>query len=162
MPSICGSMSPTFRRGLIIAPQSQLSATDIGSIMRARPGGEKSMSVEAKLKKLGIVLPDYAQKPFAGMAYGRMKPFHILGKVLTLAGHVPEVDGKVMYAGRLGNTLTTEHGYQAARLAGVNLLAGIKQALGDLERVAGIIRTLNDVVCAPDYYAVHKGANGLT
>ena len=114
------------------------------------------MAVEAKLKKLGIVLPDYAQKPFAGMAYGRMKPFHILGKVLTLAGHVPEVDGRVMYAGRLGDTLTTEQGYQAARLA------GIKQALGDLERVAGIIRTLNYVVCAPDYHDVHKVANGLT
>jgi enamine deaminase RidA (YjgF/YER057c/UK114 family) len=120
------------------------------------------MSVEAKLEKLGIVLPDYAEKPFAGMAYGRMKPFHILGKALTLAGHVPEVDGKVMYAGRLGETLTTEQGYRAARLAGINLLAGIKQALGDLERVAGIVRTLNYVVCTPDYHDVHKVANGLT
>lgn len=65
------------------------------------------MSAEAKLRGLGITLPDYALTPFAGMAYGRMKPFHILGKVLTLAGHVPEVDGKVMYAGRLGDTLST-------------------------------------------------------
>ena len=120
------------------------------------------MSVETNLKKLGIVLPDYALTPFAGMAYGRMKPFHIMGKILTLAGHVPEVDGRVMYAGRLGDTLTTEQGYQAARLAGINLLAGIKQALGDLERAAGIIRTLNYVVCAPDYHDVHKVANGLT
>lgn len=120
------------------------------------------MSAEANLKRLGIVLPDYALTPFAGMAYGRMKPFHILGKVLTLAGHVPEVDGRVMYAGRLGDTLTTEQGYEAARVAGINLLAGIKQALGDLERVAGIIRTLNYVVCKPDYYDVHKVANGLT
>ena len=120
------------------------------------------MSVEAKLERLGIVLPDYARTPFAGMAYGRMKPFHILGKVLTLAGHVPEVDGMVMYAGRLGDTLTTEQGYQAARLAGINLLAGIKQALGNFERVAGVIRTLNYVVCTPDYYDVHKVANGVT
>jgi len=65
------------------------------------------MPAEAKLKELGIKLPDYSVKPFAGMAYGRMKPFHILGKVLTLAGHVPEVDGRVMYAGRLGDALTT-------------------------------------------------------
>jgi enamine deaminase RidA (YjgF/YER057c/UK114 family) len=120
------------------------------------------MDVEAKLKELGIVLPDYATRPFAGMAYGRMKPFHILGRVLTLAGHVPELDGRVMHAGRLGDNLTTEQGYQAARLAGINLLAGIKQALGDLDRVAGIIRTLNYVVCTPDYYEVHKVANGVT
>jgi hypothetical protein len=120
------------------------------------------MLAEAKIRELGISLPDYALRPFAGTAYGRMKPFHILGKVLTLAGHVPEVDGKVMYAGRLGDTLTTEQGYQAARLAGINLLAGIKQALGDLDRVAGVIRTLNYVVCTPEYYDVHKVANGLT
>jgi enamine deaminase RidA (YjgF/YER057c/UK114 family) len=120
------------------------------------------MDVETKLKELGIVLPDYGTRPFAGMAYGRMKPFHILGRVLTLAGHVPELDGRVMHAGRLGDNLTTEQGYQAARLAGINLLAGIKQALGDLDRVAGIIRTLNYVVCTPDYYEVHKVANGVT
>jgi len=120
------------------------------------------MATEAKLKELGVKLPDYALTPFAGMAYGRMKPFHILGKVLTLAGHVPEVDGRVMYAGRLGDNLTTEQGYQAARLAGINLLAGIKQALGDLDRVAGVMRTLNYVVCTPDYHDVHKVANGVT
>jgi hypothetical protein len=85
------------------------------------------MSAEANLKRLGIVLPDYALTPFAGMAYGRMKPFPILGKVLTLAGHVPEVDGRVMHAGRLGDTLATEQGYQAARLAGVNLLASSRR-----------------------------------
>jgi enamine deaminase RidA (YjgF/YER057c/UK114 family) len=120
------------------------------------------MDAEAKLRELGIKLPDYTRKPFAGMAYGRMKPFHVVGKVLTLAGHVPEVDGEVMYAGRLGDTLTTEQGYHAARLAGVNLLAGIKEALGDLDRVAGVIRTLNYVVCTPDYHDVHKVANGVT
>jgi hypothetical protein len=120
------------------------------------------MRAEAKIRELGIQLPNYALKPFAGMAYGKMKPFHILGKVLTLAGHVPEVDGRVMYGGRLGDTLTTEQGYQAARLAGVNLLAGIKQALGDLDRIAGLIRTLNYVVCTPDYHDVHKVANGVT
>lgn len=42
------------------------------------------------------------------------------------------------------------------------MLAGIKQALGNLDRVAGIIRTLNYVVCAPNYYDVHKVANGVT
>ena len=139
-----------------------IEATGVRLKNARSPGGENTLSAEAKLRGLGITLPDYALTPFAGMAYGRMKPFHILGKVLTLAGHVPEVDGKVMYAGRLGDTLSTEEGYQAARLAGVNLLAGIKQALGNLDRVAGIIRTLNYVVCAPNYYDVHKVANGVT
>ena len=35
-------------------------------------------------------------------------------------------------------------------------------ALGDLDRVAAIIRTLNFVVCTPDFYNVHKVSSGLT
>lgn len=120
------------------------------------------MSADKRLEALGIELPDYDDEPFIGVKYGRMKPFHIIGKHLVLAGHVPEINGKPIHPGRLGDTLTTEQGYQAARVAGINVLAGIKQALGSLDRVGGLIRTLNYVVCTPDYHEVHKVANGLT
>jgi enamine deaminase RidA (YjgF/YER057c/UK114 family) len=120
------------------------------------------MEIERRLKTMDIALPNYDEHPFAGTAYGKMKPFHVIGRVLYLSGHVPEIDGKVMYPGCLGDTLTTEQGYQAARLAGINVLAGLKQALGNLDRVACIIRTLNYVVCTTTYYEVHKVANGLT
>ena len=56
----------------------------------------------------------------------------------------------------------TEQGYQAARLTGINVLAGLKQALGDLDRVTGLIKSLNFVVCEPDFYDVHKVSSGLT
>jgi enamine deaminase RidA (YjgF/YER057c/UK114 family) len=120
------------------------------------------MKAEQKLKELGIDLPDYDATPFVGVSYGRMKPFHIIGNHLVLAGHVPEIDGTPFNPGRLGENLTTEQGYEAARVAGINVLAGLKQALDDLDRVASLIRTLNYVVCAPDYHDVHKVANGLT
>ena len=120
------------------------------------------MRVEARLKELGIKLPDYRKRPFVGASYGRMRPYRIVGDLLYLAGHVPDVDGDAYLPGILGKDLSTEQGYQAARLAGVNALAGMKQALGDLDRVAGIVRTLNYVVCAPDYHDVHKVANGVT
>ncbi|MBV9522467.1 MAG: RidA family protein, partial [Alphaproteobacteria bacterium] len=54
------------------------------------------MRPEDKLRQLGITLPDYAARPFAGAKYGKMKPYHILGPVLYLAGQVPEVDDKVI------------------------------------------------------------------
>ena len=69
---------------------------------------------------------------------------------------------KIVCPGRLGATLTLEEGYEAARITGINVLAGIKQAIGDLDRVAGIIKSLNFVVCEPDFYEVHKVSSGLT
>jgi len=114
------------------------------------------------IKKLGIVLPDYDVAPFAGNKYGKMRPFRIVGPVLYLAGHVPEVDDKVVYPGKLGMSVTTAEGYKAARIAGINVLAGVKQALGSLDRVKSLIRTLNFVVCAPDYYDIYKVASGVT
>jgi hypothetical protein len=68
----------------------------------------------------------------------------------------------VQYPGRLGATVTLDEGYQAARITGINVIAGMKQALGDLGRVKGLIKSLNFVVCEPDFYDVHKVSSGMT
>jgi enamine deaminase RidA (YjgF/YER057c/UK114 family) len=120
------------------------------------------MKIEQRLAALGIVLPDFGPRSYYGATYGKMKPYHLHGDVLHLSGHIPLVDGEVRYPGRLGATLTLEEGYAAARLTGVNVLGAMKQALGDLDRVAGLIKCLNFVVCEPDYYEVHRVASGLT
>ncbi|MFO0996592.1 MAG: RidA family protein [Alphaproteobacteria bacterium] len=121
------------------------------------------MKAENRLKELGIVLPDFGKAgKYDGQNYGPMKPFHIVGKVLTLSGHIPQVNGQVIYPGRLGDTVTLEQGYQAARITGINCLAGIKQALGDLDRVKGVIRMLHFVVSSPTFYDVHKVSTGVS
>lgn len=121
------------------------------------------MSAEKRLEQLGIQLPDFGREnKYDGQNYGRMKPFHIVGKVLTLSGHIPQVNGEVIYPGRLGDTVTTEQGYQAARITGMNCLAGIKQALGSLDRVKGVIRMLHFVVSSPTFYDVHKVSSGVS
>ncbi len=120
------------------------------------------MSIEARLQELGIELPDFGPETYYGMGYGKMRPYRLVGNTLHLSGHIPQVDGEVVHPGRLGATLTLEQGYAAARITGINVLAGFKQALGDLERVAAIIKSLNFVVCEPDFYDVHKVSSGLT
>jgi hypothetical protein len=76
---------------------------------------------------------------------------------------VPEhADGSILHPGRLGADVTIEQGYEAARLAGINCLAGIRHALGTLNGVQGIVRSLNFVVCAPDFYDVHRVSSGAT
>lgn len=120
------------------------------------------MEIERRLRELGIELPDFGPTTYYGATYGKMKPFHRTGDLLFLSGHIPEKDGQVVYPGRLGDTVTLEQGYAAAQLTGINCLAALKQALGDLDRVVALVRTLNFVVCAQDFYDVHKVSSGLT
>ena len=120
------------------------------------------MTIEKRLTELGVVLPGTAGDSYYGARYGTMKPFHIVGPVLHLSGHVPSLDGEPLHPGRLGESVTLEQGIEAARLTGINAIAGMKQALGDLERVAGIIKSLNFVACAPDFTDVHKVSSGMT
>jgi enamine deaminase RidA (YjgF/YER057c/UK114 family) len=120
-----------------------------------------TMTPEHKAIALGLDIPDFAAQGYYGGGYGTMKPFHRAGNLLFLSGHVAQAGDRVI-AGRLGDTLTTEEGYAAARLCGVNVLAGIRQAVGSLDRVRSVVRTLNFVVCTPDYTEVHKVSSGLS
>ena len=112
-------------------------------------------SIEARLEALGLTLPATDGESYYGATYGTMKPFHITGSVLHLSGHVPVRDGLPLHPGRLGETVSVEQGIEAAELTAMNALAGMKQALGDLERVASLIKSLNFVACAPDFTDVH-------
>jgi hypothetical protein len=70
--------------------------------------------------------------------------------------------GEVFNPGRLGATVNFEEAREAARITGLNCLAGVRQALGSLDQVKALIRSLNFVVCEPDYYDVHKVSSGMT
>jgi len=120
------------------------------------------MSAEARLAELGLDVPDFIRDGYYGASYGSMKPFRIAGKLLFLSGHVPQRGSTVIFPGRLGGDLTVEQGREAARLTGLNVIAGIKQAVGDLDRVRSIVRSLNFVVCTPDFTEVHKVSSGLS
>ena len=112
-------------------------------------------SIKARLEALGLTLPATEGESYYGAAYGTMKPFHITGSVLHLSGHVPIRNGVPLHPGRLGETVSIEQGIEAAELTAMNALAGMKQALGDLERVVSLIKSLNFVACAPNFTEVH-------
>jgi enamine deaminase RidA (YjgF/YER057c/UK114 family) len=121
------------------------------------------MRIENKLKDLGIILPDFGASTYYGANYGKMRPFYRVGNLLMLSGHVPDLpDGQRLHPGRVGAEVTIEQGYAAARQTGINCLAGIKQAVGDLDKVVALVRTLNFVVCAPGFADPNLVSNGLT
>ena len=129
------------------------------------------MEIDKKLQSMGIELPDPGKwqsnlgtaEKYYGQQYGKMKPFHRMGNLLVLSGHVPDLPGgKPLHPGRVGAEVTVEQAYEAARQTGINCLAGIKQAVGHLDRVVALVRTLNFVVCAPGFTAPNLISSGLT
>jgi enamine deaminase RidA (YjgF/YER057c/UK114 family) len=84
------------------------------------------------------------------------------GNLLFLSGHGAFEDGRPVHTGRLGETMTTEHGARAAEAVMLNLLATIRAELGDLSRVARVVKLVVFVNSTPDFTEQHLVANGAT
>ncbi|SDD09689.1 Enamine deaminase RidA, house cleaning of reactive enamine intermediates, YjgF/YER057c/UK114 family [Algoriphagus faecimaris] len=110
----------------------------------------QAQSPEEKLKALGLELPEVSQ-PMAN--YVKWKQ---VGNVLYLAGNGPDVYGKV------GADLTPEQGYQAARETGLEILAVLKAATGDLSRIKQFVKVLGMVNSAPDFTGHPAVINGFS
>ncbi len=116
------------------------------------------MSVDARLKSLGIELP-VPPKPVASYV-----PAVLAGDLLYLSGVLPFQDGQVVITGKLGQEVTVERGAEAARLALLNALAVIRHELGSLDRVQRIVRVVGHVASAAGFGqqpAVINGASDL-
>ena len=86
-----------------------------------------------------------------------------VGNLLFLSGHgfCGDVPSPVD-TGKLGRTLTIEQGYQAARNVGLCMLATIKNAVGDLNRVKRIVRVFGMVNCTESFKDQPKVMNGFS
>ena len=109
------------------------------------------MSAEAKLKDLGIELPEI---PTAG---GNYLHAVLSGNHLYLSGKVDR--GTV---GKVGAEVTLEEAYQAARLIGLYQLAVMKEELGSLDRVKRVVKALGMVNTAPDFAKTPAVINGFS
>ena len=103
------------------------------------------MRIEAKLRAMGLSLPPI---PPLDASY---IPFVRVGNLLFLAGTTGQQDGKPPYVGKVGAEVTLEQAQEAARRCGLNHLAMMKAALGDLGRVERIVRLIGYVNSAPGF-----------
>lgn len=85
------------------------------------------------------------------------------GSILHLAGHgpAPAADGSRV-TGKVGAELTLEQGYDAARRAGLGLLATLATELGDLGRVEAILSVFGMVNVAPGFVALPAVIDGCS
>lgn len=106
---------------------------------------------EKRLLELGIELPEISE-PTANFVRWRK-----VGNTLYLAGQGSSIKGK------LDQDLTIEDGYEAARLAGINILATLRKACdGDLNQVKQFVKVHGMVNSAPDFYDQSKVINGFS
>lgn len=112
--------------------------------------------VEARLRELGIELPP------AAAAVGNYVPFVVSGTLLFVSGQLPLENGKLAVTGKLGDGVTLDQGYGAARRCAINLLSQARQAAGDLDRVKRVIRLTGFVACTPGFTDQPKVINGAS
>jgi enamine deaminase RidA (YjgF/YER057c/UK114 family) len=113
------------------------------------------MAIEARLEALGITLPE----PAAAVA--NYLPVVEEGGWITVSGQLPLRDGTLTCTGYVGQDVSPEEAYQAARLCAINGLALIRQAAGSLERVR-IVRVGGFVASAPGFTAQPQVINGAS
>jgi enamine deaminase RidA (YjgF/YER057c/UK114 family) len=100
--------------------------------------------IDQRLAELGLVLP--ALSPPVGNYLGCV----IDGDLVYVGGHGP-IDGSPVLRGKVGGDLTVEEGRRAARITGLSILATLRQALSDLDRIERCIKVFGMVNVAPGF-----------
>lgn len=118
----------------------------------------EKMSIENRLKELGIELP--ASAP-AGAAY---TPVVIHELVAYVSGQLPRDGDRVHVVGQVGRDVSLEEGKRGARLAFIRALAALRGALGTLDGIDRMLKLTVFVHSATDFNqqsAVADGASEL-
>jgi enamine deaminase RidA (YjgF/YER057c/UK114 family) len=118
----------------------------------------ESIDIEAKIKELGLVLPEPmpVDLPFPWV--------RVHGNRAYVSGHAPQnADGSLAEPlGKVGADVTVEQGYAQARRVGLAILGSLKRELGDLNRVTAWLRAFGMVNSAPGFNQQPQVINGFT
>ena len=100
--------------------------------------------IDQRLQELGITLPPVFAP--AGSYLGCV----VDNGVVYVAGHGP-INGDNVIRGKLGRDLSVEEGRHAARMTALSILATLRADLGDLDRIARIVKVFGMVNVAPGF-----------
>lgn len=113
--------------------------------------------VEERIKELGIELSAPNIPPGLNIELAVQS-----GNLIYLSGNGPIRPNGERITGKVGKALTTEEGYEAARITAINHLAILKAKIGDLNKVVKIVKVLGLVNADPDFTEHPKVINGYT
>lgn len=113
-------------------------------------------NVEKLLQEKEIVL---GKVPPAVATY---VPAKQVGNIVYTSGNDCRINGTLMLTGKVGADLTVEQGYAAARQVAINLLAVLKEHLGELDRIKQVVKMLAFVNSAPGFVEQPYVINGAS
>lgn len=119
-----------------------------------------NQTIDERLAALSIALPD-ALPPIVAGYTPVFAPWVRTGNLISVSGRLAKKDG-VVWRGKLGRDLTVQEGQQASRNVAIELLATLRAAAGDLDRVRQIVRLLVIVNATLDFEEPHTVANGAS
>ena len=112
--------------------------------------------IDAHLADLGITLPT-ATAPVANYV-----PYVIAGNLVHISGQITMENGELKFVGKLGKDYQVEDGQKAARLCALNLVAQLKSAIGDLDKVTRVVKLNAFVNSDPAFTDQPKVVNGAS
>ena len=115
-----------------------------------------AQEAEARCKELSLELPTLTD-PVANYVHAVRS-----GNLLYLAGKGPTLEDGTYITGKVGQDLSVEEGYKAARLTAIMQLAVLKHELGDLNRVVRIVKVLGMVNATPEFTEHSQVMNGYS
>lgn len=130
------------------------SSDETNSVVKAQSSMKED--VEEKIKSMGITIP-IPGKPVANYVNTVRT-----GNLVYTAGKGPNKGEGGYVQGKVGLDLTVEEGYEAARLAGIQLLGALKQELGDLNKIKRIVKVLGMVNASPEFTEHPEVVNGCS
>ena len=114
------------------------------------------MSIEARLKELGLELPP------APKAIGVYKSVITTGNLVMTSGHGPLQSDGTLITGVVGGDADQEAGYAAAKQTGLAILATLKEHLGSLDKIKRVIKLTGFVACTADFDQQPAVINGCS
>lgn len=113
------------------------------------------MKVEKTLQELGLELPEPSK------FLGSYVPWVISGKLLFISGTIPSQNG-VPQTGKFGDSLKLEDTEELGKIVALTLIANIKDAIKDLDKVKRIVKIEGFVNSTPDFIDQPKVINGVS
>lgn len=137
-----------------------LPSSSYTRIARPTPFPCNMVQIEKHIEELGLTLP-----PAPG-AKANYAPVQRSGNLLYLSGHLPVTADGSLITGRIGpeqdDLKSVQHGYDAAKQVGLNIVATLKQELGDLDRVEQVVKLFGIVQSHDDFKEQHLVINGCS
>merc|ERR1719198_335218 len=117
----------------------------------------RTIHTEQRIAALGYTLPELPQPA------GAYKLAVKQGGWVYTAGHLPfKEDLKSVHVGRVGIEFTAEQGSDLAKICGLELIASLKGAVGDLDKVKRIVKVNGLIACPDTFTALPAVLNGCS